>query len=107
MGYLIVKLRLFLRVHGLEEIPMSIVIELITPFAIYMAAEEFHVSGILAVVAAGVIHGIERDRLQSSTTKLQIVSTNTWSVLGYVLNGLVFALLGFMLPSVYQEIESN
>ncbi|MBR8644527.1 hypothetical protein KEH51_07935 [[Brevibacterium] frigoritolerans] len=44
LGYLIVKLRLFLRVHGLEEIPMSIVIELITPFAIYMAAEEFHVS---------------------------------------------------------------
>lgn len=107
LGYLIVKLRLFLRVHGLEEISMSIVIELITPFVIYMVAEEFHVSGILAVVAAGVIHGIERDRLQNSTTKLQIVSTNTWSVLGYVLNGLVFALLGFMLPSVYQEIESG
>ncbi|MFD6209478.1 Na+/H+ antiporter [Peribacillus sp. NPDC060253] len=107
LGYLIVKLRLFLRVHGLEEISMSIVIELITPFVIYMAAEEFHVSGILAVVSAGVIHGIERDRLQSSTTKLQIVSTNTWSVLGYLLNGLAFTLLGFMLPSVYQEIESN
>ncbi|MGM9954624.1 MAG: Na+/H+ antiporter [Peribacillus sp.] len=107
LGYLIVKLRLFLRVHGLEEIPMSIVIELITPFVIYMVAEEFHVSGILAVVTAGVIHGIERDRLQSSTTKLQIISTNTWSVLGYLLNGLVFTLLGFMIPSVYQEIESN
>lgn len=107
LGYLIVKLRLFLRVHGLEEISMSIVIELITPFVIYMVAEEFHVSGILAVVTAGVIHGIERDRLQSSTTKLQIVSTNTWSVLGYLLNGLVFTLLGFMIPSVYQEVESN
>ncbi|MGE7121166.1 Na+/H+ antiporter [Peribacillus sp. NPDC046944] len=107
LGYLIVKLRLFLRVHGLEEIPMSIVIELITPFVIYMVAEEFHVSGILAVVTAGVIHGIERDRLQSSTTKLQIISTNTWSVLGYLLNGLVFTLLGFMIPSVYHEIESN
>ena len=107
LGYLIVKLRLFLRVHGLEEISMSIVIELITPFAIYMVAEEFHVSGILAVVTAGVIHGIERDRLQSSTTKLQIISTNTWSVLGYLLNGLVFTLLGFMIPSVYHEIESG
>ncbi|WP_057915425.1 Na+/H+ antiporter [Peribacillus muralis] len=107
LGYLIVRLRLFLRVQGLEEIPMSIVMEVITPFAIYMAAEEFHVSGILAVVSAGVIHGIERDRLQNTTTKLQIVSTNTWSVLGYLLNGLVFTLLGFMLPSVYREIESN
>ncbi|WP_340373563.1 Na+/H+ antiporter [Peribacillus sp. FSL E2-0218] len=107
LGYLIVKLRLFLRVQGLEEIPMSIVMEVITPFAIYMVAEEFHVSGILAVVAAGVIHGIERDRLQNTTTKLQIVSTNIWSVLGYLLNGLVFTLLGFMLPSVYREIESN
>ncbi|MFJ7745181.1 Na+/H+ antiporter [Peribacillus sp. NPDC097295] len=107
LGYLIVKLRLFLRVHGLEEISMSIVIELITPFVIYMVAEEIYVSGILAVVTAGVIHGIERDRLQSSTTKLQIISTNTWFVLGYLLNGLVFTLLGFMIPSVYQEIESN
>ncbi|MGE6377005.1 Na+/H+ antiporter [Peribacillus muralis] len=107
LGYLIVKLRLFLRVQGLEEIPMSIVMEVITPFAIYMVAEEVHVSGILAVVSAGVIHGIERDRLQNTTTKLQIVSTNIWSVFGYLLNGLVFTLLGFMLPSVYQEIESN
>ncbi|AOH54956.1 Na+/H+ antiporter [Peribacillus muralis] len=107
LGYLIIKLRLFLRVQGLEEIPMSIVMEVITPFAIYMAAEEVHVSGILAVVSAGVIHGIERDRLQNTTTKLQIVSTNIWSVFGYLLNGLVFTLLGFMLPSVYQEIESN
>ncbi|MGE7603282.1 Na+/H+ antiporter [Peribacillus sp. NPDC097675] len=107
LGYLIVKLRLFLRVHGLEGISMSIVIELITPFVIYMVAEEFDVSGILAVVTAGVIHGIERDRLQSSTTKLQIISTNTWSVLGYLLNGLVFTLLGFMIPSVYEEIDSN
>ena len=78
-----------------------VAIQLITPFLIYIAGEFLGVSSILTVVTAGIIHGIERDRLQQTTTKLQIITNNISSVLGYLLNGLVFVLLGFLLPSVY------
>ncbi len=107
MGFVIVSFRLFLRKHELEEISMLIVIQILTPFIIFEVAESFGVSGVLAVVAAGVVHGIERDRLQKTTTKLQIISSNTWYVIQYVLNGLVFVLLGFMLPSVYYGIKAS
>ncbi|MDR6551546.1 Na+/H+ antiporter [Paenibacillus qinlingensis] len=100
IGAALVNFRIFLRKRGLEEVHSLVTIQLITPFAIYLAAEELHVSGILAVVAAGIVHGLERDRLQQTTTKLHIISMNTWSMLSFILNGLVFALLGLLLPEV-------
>ncbi|MFS0780209.1 Na+/H+ antiporter [Bacillus sp. 1P06AnD] len=107
VGYLIVKFRLAIRNFGLEEITMMVVIQFITPFFTYFIAEEIGVSGILSVVAAGIIHGIEKDRLQRTTTKLQFVNSSFWSIISFALNGLVFTLLGFMLPSVYRGLQRN
>ncbi|MFP7476793.1 Na+/H+ antiporter [Terribacillus saccharophilus] len=106
-GYVIVTIRLQLLKHGFQDDSMLIVLQVMTPFFLYVLAEEVHVSGILAVVAASIIHGIERDRLQQTTTKLQILSNNTWTIVEYVLNGLVFVLLGFLLPEVYQGIQET
>ncbi|MFP7492823.1 Na+/H+ antiporter [Terribacillus saccharophilus] len=106
-GYVIVTLRLQLLKHGFQDDSMLIVLQVMTPFFLYVLAEEVHVSGILAVVAASIIHGIERDRLQQTTTKLQILSSNTWTIVEYVLNGLVFVLLGFLLPEVYRGIQDT
>lgn len=104
LGYGIVRLRLFLRSHALDEIPMLVVIQLLTPIFIYLLCEMAQVSGILAVVAAGLIHSIACDKLEKTTTRLQLVTDNTWSVLSYVLNGLVFVLLGFLLPNVCRTL---
>ncbi|MFP7254028.1 Na+/H+ antiporter [Terribacillus goriensis] len=106
-GYVIVTIRLQLMKYGFQDDSMLIVLQVMTPFFLYVLAEEVHVSGILAVVAASIIHGIERDRLQQTTTKLQILSNNTWTIVEYVLNGLVFVLLGFLLPEVYQGIQDT
>jgi len=103
-GFLFVKLRLSLRQHGFEEVNSLVAIQFITPFVIFIIAEELAVSGILAVVAAGIIHGIERDRLQQTSTKIQITSSTTWSVLSYLFNGFVFVLLGFLLPEVVRGL---
>lgn len=100
LGGLLVNLRLLLRRRGLEEVESMVTIQLITPFFVYLLAEEMGVSGILAVVMAGIIHGFERERLQMTTTKLQIITGNTWSVISYILNGFVLVLLGFLLPDV-------
>lgn len=104
IGVMFVKLRLRLRKMGLEESELLILIQLATPFVIYILAEKLEFSGILAVVAAGIVHGFEHDKLQKTTTKLKLVSNNVWSTLVYFLNSLVFLLLGSILPSVIQEI---
>ncbi|MFB5193322.1 cation:proton antiporter [Neobacillus sp. KR4-4] len=79
-------------------------IQLLTPFVIFYLVEHVHLSGILCVVAAGIVHTIYRERDQSPAMKLQLVSQNTWTVLIYILNGLVFLLLGLQVPSVISEI---
>ncbi|MFD0617044.1 Na+/H+ antiporter [Paenibacillus sp. GCM10027629] len=106
-GFLFVKLRLSLRQNGFEEVNSLVAIQFITPFVIFIIAEELAVSGILAVVAAGIIHGIERDRLQQTSTKIQITSSTTWSVLSYLFNGFVFVLLGFLLPEVVHGLLTS
>lgn len=103
-GILFVKLRVKLRKMGLEESELLILIQLATPFVIFMVAEELECSGILALVAAGIVHGVERDKLQKTTTKLQLVSGNVWATFVYFLNSLVFLLLGSILPDVIQSI---
>ncbi|MFL8674644.1 cation:proton antiporter [Clostridioides sp. GD02404] len=107
LGYIIIKIRLSLHKWNLEEIPMVIVIQIMTPLFVYFVAEEVGVSGILAVVMAGIAHGIEKEHLQNTTTKLRIISDNTWYVLEYVLNGFVFTLLGFLLPSIYIGLSTK
>ncbi|MCC0680381.1 sodium:proton antiporter [Clostridioides sp. ES-S-0005-03] len=107
LGYIIIKIRLNLHKWNLEEIQMVIVIQIMTPLFVYFVSEELGVSGILAVVMAGIAHGIEKEHLQNTTTKLRIISDNTWYVLEYVLNGFVFTLLGFLLPGIYQGIITN
>lgn len=67
-------------------------------------AEELHASGIIAVVVAGLIHGLERDRLIRAQTELQMNFTQIWNTLSYALNGFVFVVLGFMVPEVVMEI---
>lgn len=101
----IIWLRVFLRRHGMEDITMHMLIQLLTPFVIYLIAEELGMSGILAVVAGGIVHAIERDRTDSSSNmKLRIVSESTWSIVLYILNGLVFVLLGLQIPDVISVI---
>ncbi len=64
----------------------------------------FHASGIIAAVVAGLVHGFERDRIMQVRTQLQMSYNHTWNILGYVLNGFVFSILGFLVPEVIIKI---
>lgn len=101
---LLIRLRLALRRWGMEDVTVHMLILILTPFIIFLAAEELGLSGILAVVAGGVVHAVEKDRMESRMVKLQIVSASTWSVILYTLNGLVFLLLGLQVPDVVNVI---
>ncbi|GAA0853041.1 Na+/H+ antiporter [Bifidobacterium pullorum subsp. gallinarum] len=107
LGFLVIWFRMLLRRLGMEDVTLHMLIIILTPFIIYLIAEEFHVSGILAVVAAGVTHAVERDRMRSASIKLRVVSDSTWSVILYTLNGLVFILLGHEIPGVINQIWSD
>ncbi|GIO29176.1 MULTISPECIES: Na+/H+ antiporter [Paenibacillus] len=104
LGFLIIGIRMQLRRMGMEDVTLHMLIIILTPFIIYWIAEEVHVSGILAVVAAGVTHAIERDRMRSGSVRLRLVSDSTWSVILFCLNGLVFILLGLEIPGVIIEV---
>jgi len=95
----------WVRSIGLEDITFHIIVELLTPFLAFLIAEALGVSGILAVVAAGFgVSFRNRRRSTPATARQRLVSTSVWEVVSFILNGLVFLLLGTELPSALRAI---
>nr|WP_236809541.1 Na+/H+ antiporter [Bacillus glycinifermentans] len=107
LSFLILRFRYLLRRLGMQDVTMHMLIQILTPFVIYLAAEEIGVSGILAVVAGGITHAAEQDRAESAMVKLKIVSASTWGIILFILNGLVFVLLGLQMPGALSVIFGN
>lgn len=82
---------------------MDIILTIVTPYIMYLAAEEVHSSGVLAVVSGGLLLSNHRHRFLSSTSRLSGV--NVWESLSFILNGLVFMLIGLELPEIAAGIE--
>lgn len=82
-------------------------ISLLTPFLAYLAAENelVHTSGVLSVVTVGLAVGHRSPRRSSYASRLQ--STPVWAVTGFVLEGVVFALIGLQLPSVVGAMDQE
>ncbi|MBC6173757.1 Na+/H+ antiporter [Listeria welshimeri] len=104
LSWLKFRLLKWVRGLGMEDVTFHMLIQILTPFIIYLVAEELHVSGILAVVAAGIMHSMEQKKMDPQLVKLNVVSQSTWSVIIFVLNGLVFLLLGTQLPSIIEVV---
>jgi Na+/H+ antiporter len=77
-------------------------ISLATPFAAYLLGEELGVSGVLAVVVAGLIVGHDAPRYASGASRLQTGAV--WRLADFLLEGLVFLLIGQQLPAVVSEL---
>lgn len=108
LGTLIVMIRGWLETKNFESPAMMVSIQVITPFIVYsVAAKVFHVSGILAVIVAGMLHSIEKPMLNIRSTKLQIISDSTWDFIHYVLDGFVAIYLGLILRSVISNLEHD
>ncbi|WP_419806148.1 Na+/H+ antiporter [Terriglobus sp.] len=85
-----------------DDGPVEIAITIITPYTCYLAGESIHASGVIAVVAAGLLMSRQSARFFSANTRLQAYSV--WEALEFLLNGLVFILLGLQLPAVMQGL---
>jgi monovalent cation/hydrogen antiporter len=79
-------------------------LSLATPFAAYITAELIHGSGVLAVVVAGLLIGHQNPRMQSGASRLQ--TTAVWRLVGFLLEGFVFLLIGQQLPEVVSGLSA-
>ena len=82
--------------------PIEIILTLLTPYCMYYAAEHFHFSGVLAVVSGGLLLSSPRQNLLTYRSRVEAV--NVWTNLVFVLNGLVFLLIGLQLPSIVEQL---
>ncbi len=76
---------------------------LLMPFVTYLIAEEIHVSGVIAVVILGL--GISRFSNHVFPEQLKTQSKNIWDIIIFLLNGLIFILIGLQFPYVYKSIN--
>ncbi|WP_052297621.1 cation:proton antiporter [Leadbettera azotonutricia] len=102
LAFTLIKLLLvrWLRSLGMENVTFHILIELLTPFLVYIISEKCGTSGVLAVFTAGVAHSFGKNKLNPETANLNIASENIWSMVSFTLDGLVFLILGTQLPGI-------
>lgn len=84
---------------------MDVVLTFITPYAMYMLAEEFHFSGVLAVVSGGLFLSARRHEFLSYRSRLQGI--NVWEAVAFILNGVVFILIGLEFPVVINGLGAD
>ncbi len=82
---------------------IEIVLSFVAPYCMYYFAESFHFSGVLAVVSGGLLLSSRRQEILSYKGRVQ--GSNVWSTIGFVLNGIVFLLIGLQLPSIARQVE--
>jgi CPA1 family monovalent cation:H+ antiporter len=107
LGILAIAFNIYLRNKSVDENGVLVPLNLLTPFFIFLVAEMFHVSGIIAVVVAGLVHAVEKDKLMLISSRLKVVTSSLWDVLSKLLSGYVFVLLGLLLPNIFKGLNYN
>jgi len=80
-------------------------LSLLTPFAAYLVADKIGVSGVLAVVTAGLYLGWRAPEIINSRTRFQIFPV--WEMVVFFLNGLIFILIGLQLPQILENLSGQ
>lgn len=88
-----------------DDAPIEITVSLLTPFVAYLTAERLGVSGVLAVVVAGLYLGWRMPQLLTFKTRLQ--GGPVWEMVEFLLNGFVFILIGLQLPEVLGALAGD
>jgi Na+/H+ antiporter len=100
VGYLVAELR-----RRLDNPPLEVTISLMTGYLAFLPASAAGASGVLAVVTAGVYLGWRTPELTSVQSRLQ--GNAMWEILTFVINALVFALVGLQLPQILDALSDT
>jgi len=99
IGYLL----LFVHKKLICDPIIEVTLTFLTPFAAYLLAESLHVSGVLAVVTAGLFLSFRSSEIFSNQSR--IMATSVWEVILFILNSLIFILIGLQLRGVIAGIN--
>jgi Na+/H+ antiporter len=100
VGYLVAAVR-----RRLDNPPVEVTIALMTGYFAFIPANAIKASGVLAVVTAGVYLGWRTPELTSVQTRLQGVAV--WEIVAFVLNALLFALVGLQLSGILDRLNGQ
>lgn len=103
IGVLIGRMVSVLLLKVQKNVMVTISLLLLIPFVTYLIAEEIEVSGVIAVVAVGLV--ISRHAKQFFPESIKKESKTIWDIIIFLLNGLVFILIGIQFPYVVKSID--
>jgi monovalent cation/hydrogen antiporter len=98
IGYFVSKLE-----RWIDDGPIEIVVSILICYTVYILAQRLHTSGVLAVIACSMLMSHESHRFMSPEVRLQFAGA--WDVMTFVLNGVVFILIGLQLPFVRSQLS--
>ena len=99
IGFVFSSINAMLSRLGYVDTVANALYEVLTPFLVYLLAETFHVSGVLAVVATGLVIALpRRQNNEALFARQKLVSNSTWKVINFLINGTIFVFLGMQLP---------
>lgn len=90
--------------HRIDDGPIEIAISILVSYGSYFTAEAVHASGVLAVVTSGLY--LSRRSVHFFSPGVRMQATAVWNAIDFLLNGVVFLLIGFQLPGVLSGIRS-
>jgi Na+/H+ antiporter len=97
LGFILTKVR--------KNINVTVSFMLLMPFVTYLVAEHLHVSGVIAVVCLGL--SISRFSKKIFPESLKNNSKSLWDVIIFILNGLIFILIGLNFRYILKDIDNN
>ncbi len=86
-----------------EAAQIELTMTLMTPYVVYLLAEQLHTSGVMATVVCGLYMGHRKAKLLSLGARLEAPAV--WNTVDFILNGVVFLLLGMQISLILRGIE--
>jgi CPA1 family monovalent cation:H+ antiporter len=103
VGWISARVRRWVERQGVSDGMLEVTLSLLTPFAAALPAEHLHLSSVLAAVTAGLYNGWS-DPIQVSAP-VRANAWSIWSIVLFLLNGLVFLLLGLQIPVLVEDLK--
>jgi Na+/H+ antiporter len=99
-GKVLVEIR-----RRINDIPTEITISLLSGYAGYLPADRAGVSGVLAAVTTGIVLGWKAPQISTASMRLQGYAV--WEILVFLLNALLFVLIGLQLPTIMEGLNEE
>lgn len=99
---------IFLKIHKIfpTDVNMDVILSLAAPYVMYIAAEEVHSSGVMSVVSGGLFLSVRRHQWLK-TPESRLKGFNVWESFTFLINGIVFLIIGLDLPEITEGLKNE